>query len=93
MRTNGENIITRHFEGNFTHTSAYLFEVLVIAMVLTAHAEVIANRGVLKVQMPGCALIPAGMLPSNGGKVEETIASLWYLRTKETGDVRQRVTE
>lgn len=52
MRTNGENIITRHFEGNFTHTSANLFGVLVMVVVLTAHAEVIANGGVLKVEMP-----------------------------------------
>lgn len=34
-------------------------------IVLTAHTKVVANRGILKVQMSRSALVPARVLPPN----------------------------
>jgi len=48
--------------------------------VLTSHAEVIANRRVLEVEVPGRALVPAGMLAPYRCEVEESIARLRHLQ-------------
>lgn len=43
---------------------------------LTSHTQVVANAGVLEVKVARGAFVPAGVLPADRAKVEESVAGL-----------------